>query len=255
MSSLKSMLNQEKRGDQLIVTAPHTAWLETPEIEQSYSEEAIAHVVRVLRGEHKRERTKRFSPSSMGECNRRVVFGYVGAPRLGEDPDNLDLMGLGNWGHLRWQAEGLSQGWLTRAEVWSMDRAYPAGGTLDGVLLDGSIFELKTTRSQLFTKIVDRENEPNFHHLLQVHAYMRFTRRSKASIVYEARDSGQFHEFRVQRDPDISKIVAELLEELTQYVADDELPPMLDDCEMRRGDYYKRCPFRKYCPTATRASL
>lgn len=255
MSTLKTLLKQATRDEPLFLTAPHAQWLEMPESEQVYSERAIAHVVSAMRGRYKRERSGRFSPSALGLCMRRGLFGYAGAPQQGENPDILDLMGLGNWGHWRWQAEGLSSGWLSKAEVWSVDREYPVGGTLDGLNSDDSIFELKTTRSQLFTKIVDREGEPKYDHLLQVHAYMRMTRRNKASLVYEDRDSGQFHEFRVVRDPDISRAVRELFEELTQFVRDDALPPMLDECEMRRGLVYGRCPYRTFCPTATRVTL
>lgn len=235
-----------------MVIGPHTRWLERPEINQIYSEEAIQHVVRVLRGKAKKQRSGRFSPSALGECRRRVLFGWAGVDQVGEDPDVLDLMGLGSWGHLRWQAEGISAGWMQRGEVWVMDREYPMGGTMDGILADGSIFELKTVHEFVFSKIVDQLNEPKYNHLLQIHAYMRMSRRDMASLVYEARSTGQYHEYRVKRDPDISRAVREEIELLTEHTVDGTLPPMIDECVKHTGTVFKRCPYRKHCPSASR---
>ena len=79
--------------------------------------------------------------------------------------------------------------------------------------------------------------------------------RDRASVVYEDRGSGQFHEFRVGRDPEIEKEVLRQLKAFKSYIEADELPPMLDMCEQKMGSVYKRCPYRQDCPRLDSVSL
>jgi len=253
MVSLKHLVREahKESAHPKIVTGPHTRWLELPEAEQHYSKEAIEHVIRVLTKKHQTKRSGRFSPSALGECHRKVLFSYGDWPQAGYDPDVLDLMGLGNWGHLRWQAEGLTDGWMVQAEIYVADRLFPMGGTMDGVLVDGSVFELKTVNNFIFKQQVDVDDEPKHSHLLQVHAYMRMAKKRLASILYEERSSGQYHEFRVEWDDAIMDELVDLIDLLTGYVEIDELPEMLDECKNLTGRTFKGCPFRKICPKAT----
>lgn len=249
MATLKGLFQEAQRGDggKLFVTQPHTEWLERPEQEQVYSEEAITFLGDVLRKKFKHERPGRFSPSAIGECHRRVVFGYAGAPQLPPDIDNQEMMDHGTISHLKWQLEGLTMGYMTEAEVWVHDEELLSGGSMDADLHDGSIFELKTAGMFVYNKIVLDQRAPKWENLLQVHNYFLLSGADWASVVYEDRSSGQFHEFRVARDPKIEKEVLRRLRSYKSYVEEDELPPMLEMCEQRMGATYRRCPYRKVC--------
>jgi hypothetical protein len=256
MATLKGLLEEANRGDgsTLIVTGPHTRWLELPEAEQVYSEEAIQFITDVLKRKYKHPRVGRFSPSSMGECARRNVFSYAGAPEIPPDIDNQEMMDHGSWGHLKWQAEGLTVGYMTAGEVWMHDPELRTGGSMDAKLADGSGFELKTAGGFVYTKVVQVDRQPKIENKMQVSNYQLLGDIDWFSIVYEDRSSGSFHEYRQPRDARIEREVIRRLKSYGGYVDEDELPPMLDLCEQRKGVTYKRCGFRKICAAATRPS-
>lgn len=247
MPNLKGLLDSANRGEKLVVTRYHADWLELPPDLQQYTPEAIQFVADALAGKFKHPRPGRFSPSSLGMCQRRLVFGYEGAPQAGEDLDASDLMGLGTWGHLRWQAEGLSQGYMLEGEVWVHDPDLRTGGSMDANLQDNSVFELKTTRTKLYNKFVVQDQAPKWEHQLQFGAYALISGRTWGSIVYEDRANGSFHEFRVEMSGELEKAVLREIGELNAWLEKERRPLILDDCEMRTGYVYRSCPYRKYC--------
>ena len=247
MSRLKDLVTSAHNGEDLMVTAPHAEWLERLEHEQRPNARAMAYVIRILLGDFKHERAGRFSPSSMGECARRLVFGYAGAPQLPPDIDNQEMMDHGTAAHLKWQIEGLTMGYMTDAEVWVEDKDLLVGGSMDAELYDGSIFELKTAGPWVYNKIVLDQRQPKWENLMQANTYFMLSGADWASVVYEDRGSGQFHEFRVERDPKIEKEIVRRLRSYKSYVESDELPPQLADCEVRMGTVFRRCPYRKIC--------
>ena len=254
MSTSKELHAEAARGSTMVVTAPHVQWLETPEEQQIYSDEAIDFVARCLRREFKHDRPGRFSPSAMGECHRRVVFGFAGAP--GEQPhmDNQEMMDHGSWIHLKWQAEGLTMGYMTEAEVWVHNEELLSGGSMDATLEDDSIFELKSAGWSIYNTIVSVNAWPKWENLLQLANYMLLTDKNFASLVYESRSSGSFHEFRIERDVKVENEVIRRLEMYRAYTEGDELPAILEMCSRKKGDVYKRCPYRKVCLKATSVS-
>lgn len=247
MPSLKELVRSAEAGDNLMVTGPHSEWLERLEVEQRPSPKAMAFAIRALLGDYKHERAGRFSPSSMGECARRLVFGYAGAPQLPPDIDNQEMMDHGTAAHLKWQIEGLTMGYMTEAEVWVDDPDLLVGGSMDAKLHDDSVFELKTAGGFVYNKIVLDQRAPKWENLMQANTYFMLDGADWGSVVYEDRSSGQFHEFRVTRDSKIEKEIIRRLRSYKSYVEADELPPVLPDCEVRVGTVYRRCPFRKIC--------
>ena len=247
MPSLKDLVRSAEAGDNLMVTGPHSEWLEMLEHEQRPSARAMAYVIRILLGDFKHERSGRFSPSSMGECARRLVFGYAGAPQLPPDIDNQEMMDHGTAAHLKWQIEGLTMGYMEDVEVWVDDPDLLVGGSMDAELHDGSIFELKTAGPFVYNKIVLDQRAPKWENLMQLNTYFMLSGATWGSAVYEDRGSGQFHEFRVEADGKIEREVLRRLRSYKSYVEADELPPLLPDCEVRVGSVYRRCPFRKIC--------
>ena len=252
--SLKELVQNAHRGNDLVVTGPHYEWQDLGENGQVPSMEAIAHVVKVLLGHFKHPRKGRFSPSSMGGCARAIVFGYAGAPQEVSDPELDEMASHGTFGHLRWQVEGLTMGYMTAAEVWVEDKDLLIGGSMDGELHDSSIFELKTKAPGPYTRITADAQDPPFPVQMQVHTYFLLSGADWASVVYENRAYGSFYEFRVARDAKIEREVIRRLNAYRRHVEDNVLPPMLGDCEYKIGTTYHGCPYRKICPTMSKVS-
>lgn len=247
MPTLKELVQSAYNGQHLVVTAPHSEWMERLEHEQLPSREAMVHVVKSLLMAYKHERSGRFSPSSMGECPRRLVFGWAGAPQQPPDIDVMEMADHGTGAHLRWQIEGLTMGYMTEAEAWVYDDDLMCGGSIDGILSDESLFELKTKAPGPYARIVNDAKVPLWENLLQVHTYFLLTGADWASVVYENRAYGSFYEFRIARDSKIEKEVIRRLNSYKAYVEEDELPRQLDLCEMRMGETFRRCAYREIC--------
>ena len=254
MSTLKELRNSALTGNKNVVTEPHARWLETPEDEQTYSEEAITFIGDVLRRKFKHPRAGRFSPSSIGECPRRLLLGFAGAPQQQPAIDNQEMMDHGSWTHLKWQAEGLTMGYMVAAEVWAYDADLLTGGSMDAKLHDGSLFELKSAGWSIYRDIVVVNTWPKWENLLQMHTYYLLADANWGSLVMENRSGGQFHEFRVPRDAKIEDEVLRRLNSYKAYAEEDDLPPVLTDCAKRKGDVYKRCPYRDVCLAARSVS-
>ena len=246
MSTLQQLRDSALAGMELVVTPAHTLWQEHTGGEEQYTERAIEFAADVWRGTFKHERSGRLSPSGMGGCERALQFGYQGAPRNPVKVDDLDLMAIGTKMHLMWQMEGLSAGYLTDAEVWVTDGDL-LGGSMDGILYDDSIFELKTMRSQVYAKWVAKEKTVKFDHLLQTEAYFRCSGRNRASLLYQDRDSGQTHEWRLKSDPRIEDALDEILQRAYGFIEVDALPTIYADCQSQTGFVFKQCSYSEHC--------
>jgi hypothetical protein len=180
-----------------------------------------------------------------------VLFGYAGAPQLPADIESAEMMDHGSIDHIKWQMEGMTMGYLKEPEVWVYDEDLLCGGSMDGILADDSVFELKTANTFAYSRVVTRDREPKFETLIQLGIYMMLADKDWGSVVYEDRGGGSFHEFRLKRDAAIEKEVLRRLHLLKAYLEADELPQMLDGCTQRIGQTYKMCGYRKICPLLT----
>lgn len=251
MSTLKSLLESAESGENLVVTGPHYEWLERLEHETMPNQAAMYHVIKVMLRQFKQPRAGRFSPSAMGMCPRRIMFGYAGAPQLAPDTGSQEIFKHGSKIHLDWQIEGITMGWMQSGEVWVEDKDLLVGGSMDGLLENGDVFELKSAAPSVFNRVVVTERTPKFEALMQVNTYFLLSGADWASVVYEDRAYGSFHEFRIERSAAIEKEILKRLKSYKGYVEADELPQMLPECEVKMGTAYKYCPYRKYCPTGT----
>ncbi len=254
MSTLKGLLESAQAGHQLVVTGPHYEWLERLEHEQMPSQAALFHVIKVLLRQYKQPRAGRMSPSAMGMCARRIVFGYAGAPQEAPDTGLLEIFDHGTMAHLKWQVEGITMGYMQSGEVWVEDKDLLLGGSMDGLLEDHSVFELKSAAPSVYNRIVIDARAPKYENLMQINTYFLLSGADWGSIVYEDRAYGNFHEFRIQRDARIEREILRRLRSYKGYVEADELPPMLTPCEERVGKVYKDCPYRKFCPSVATVS-
>jgi hypothetical protein len=241
------------------VTIQHHKWLDMAE--HDYSPKALRFLRKALGGGYRRARPGRISVSSLGYCERKQIFQFWDAPQT-PPPDikGRTLMDMGTWGHLRWQAEGLTMGWLQRAELWvqtrkargartnmsgAPDRAMVAG-SMDGILDPDHGFELKTTNYRTFDKIRNSGEVPHAH-ALQVNAYMMLTDIERFSMVYETREWGDFHEIVLEGDPAVQDEVRDIVRGLREHVDHRTLPPILEECQWKQGYTYSGCPWRAIC--------
>jgi hypothetical protein len=222
------------------------------EHEKRPSKEALIHSIRYLMGDYKHERTGRFSASAIGNpfvpCKRAVVFGFAGTPQLPPSSESGEMMDHGTMDHLKWQIEGLTDGYMTEAEVWVHDVDLMVGGSIDAELHDLSLFELKTAGEYAYRRTVTDNGDVKYETKIQGAIYMLLRDRPWTSYVYENRSGGKFHEFRIERDSRIEADVMVRLHTLKAFVEADELPPMLEECVRHKGTAYGYCGYRKVCP-------
>ena len=264
----------------------HLAWMQLPEERRAWSPEAVQFAYDVLAGKYKKPRDRRISPSSLGDhCERLLLFGFGGWPKEPFPIPNAEKMAAGEFHHLRWQMEGLSAGYMDMGEAWVHSEALRCGGSGDGRLADGSLFELKSTASHLFDALRNQRGSAlnyvmgmHTKHKLQMEAYWLVDEVSAAeqgrprlltdwgSLVYQdAGDPQKLLEFRLHSSPSRRAEVHRILEGLHDWIDLNQLPDMLDACRKahfgtvgsevitdKEQVIYARCPYRRSCPTATR---
>ena len=239
------------QGD-LPVTAGVARWNEAG---RPITADALARVHQVMLADMggRADGSGRIRPSSVGHpCTRHKLLSFLGAERTEFEEGSLDIMEAGTWGHYRWQVRGLSGGWLTAIEEPAEDRSWLLKGSADGIISDGSLFELKTTNSYTYDTVM-KTGEPTWEHRMQVGAMLRALEIDKASIVYEDRNfPARWHEFRwsLSGDEAILFALKLLRKDIRTQVRAKELPPMLVECVEMKGKIYEGCQFRYSCPAA-----
>lgn len=225
-------------------TLPVTAWIEEYRRKGSPMnldclELAYQAMVRDLTTGNREDGKGRLRPSGIGNpCQRSQALSYFGAPQEESEDWVKEKQKGGTLAHYWFQAEGMSAGWLTDIEVEVEIPEWRLRGQMDGLNIDGSIFELKTISTDKFTGrykgwvAVKNWLSAKPDHIRQVHAYMKATDADAASIVYMDRGEQAFREFRIQRD---EKLLAEMdaLARQTLALADEgALPDRLFGCSM-----------------------
>lgn len=237
----------------LPITVRHERWL-LANSDPVYSEAAIAFSDDFLRkkvGGNRADRKPRFRASGMGKCPRSRVFARIGTQGISEQfsSSQANTFSTGNFLHRKWQMAGLSEGWLVEAEVPMENDAWDLGGTADGIVYDGSLFEYKTINDRGYAWVA-RNKQPNYDHLLQIGAYKLLRPElTAASVVYENKNTGEWREYRVYFTDELLLAVTDELTRLKDAVFNHELPAVLEPCARREGEVYRRCPFRETCLT------
>lgn len=242
VSNLKNLL----RAADLPITVRHERWL--AQDEKPFSKEALDFSRLALAKEAGggRRRKAMFRASGSGSCKRRQMFSVLSQPRRYElEPRLANIFLTGDFTHLKWQMAGLTVGWLKQAEV-AVDRPeMNFGGTLDGILDDDSGFECKSINTRGFSMVTKYGVTET--HRRQVHSYMKLTGIDSFSVVYEDKNTQEWREYRVQRDPQLAGEVERELEDLNEFLARKTLPGVLLSCQAQEGSEYRNCPFRDTC--------
>jgi len=227
----------------LVVSRRHEDWL-TKYDQPVYSQRALAFAHEQL-SKPGRVRMGTVSASSLGDCHRYQQFTYLGLPKLPNDAKTALKFQNGAFMHLRWQMAGLSEGWLVEAEVPVRDRERGLQGTMDGVLYDESILELKSINAHGFSGVMTFG--PKHEHLFQMATYMVCTKRTKGVFIYENKDTQEYTEIVVNADEVPLEEAMVQARTLWQGIEATNLAEPLEKCIDRTGWKYQSCPFRDRC--------
>jgi hypothetical protein len=230
-------------GPELLVSRKHDAWLAEND-HPVYSERALLFAMHQLKARD-RVRKGTVSASSLGECERYQQFVYLGMPKLPPDQKNAMKMQNGSFMHLRWQMAGLTAGWMMQAELPIGTNPYHLSGSMDGVLWDDSVLELKSINVNGFSRITTFG--PMHEHLFQMATYMLVTQRERGVFIYECKDNQEYKEIVVGPEDVPLKQAAEQAEVVWTNIKNEEFAEPLNDCLDRKGWRYASCPFRDRC--------
>lgn len=230
---------------QLVVSPRHEEWLRLNS-NPVYSTKALRFGAKAMAAQaNQRDRTHTFSASSLESCGRRQQFTFLGMPEL---PPSTKLAGIfqnGTFMHIRWQMAGLTEGWLKQAEVPIGENALNLSGTMDGVLYEDSVLELKSINTNGFNQV--QTFGPKVGHIMQVCSYLIASDREKGVIIYEDKNTQEYSEHIVALDDQLAHEVTIRNEWLWEKTADRELIEPLDKCMAGEGYQYNGCPFRDRC--------
>jgi hypothetical protein len=229
---------------ELVVSRRHDAWVVGNDAHPVYSAVAIDFAVKQLAARD-RVRKGTLSASSLGECDREQQFTFIGMPKLPPDEKNAAKMQNGSFMHLRWQMEGITEGWLASPEVKVPTNPYRLSGTMDGLLYEGSILELKSINMNGFSRV--QSFGPLTPHLFQMATYMLTTSATKGVFIYECKDNQEYKEIIVRRD-EVPLLEAELHASLLWgLIEKKQLVEPLEKCIDQEGWKYRSCPYRDRC--------
>lgn len=233
----------QAHSDDLVISPRHEAWLaQNPNA--SYTDKAKAFMAEEI-GKPQRVRTGSFSASSAGYCSRRRQFEFLGMPRRPYRNSLLQVFHNGTYVHLRWQMAGLSEGWMTQAEVPVENTDLLLKGTMDGLLYDFRGLEIKSINSNGFRNIM--QYGPKREHQYQVAAYVLSGAPADWVFLYEDKDTNEYKEFVFTPDKDAMERVRVEQEKLAEMTVSHKLAEIKDDCWAKQGTEYIQCPFRDVC--------
>lgn len=242
--SLKNAIKNIKKAEALLVTPKLIAFLDENPDGVRWDDEAY-ETWRDLtsRAGRNENRSGRFGASGRGDCPRAQVFVFLGMPVTKIiEPDTQNLFNDGKWRHLRWQMWMLQAGAITHAEYPYKYPPLRVAGSMDGLnSYDSFGVELKGDRYPARALAETPEK-----HAEQMHTMMLATGWDTFVYLIEDKQSQEWREVIVRRDPKIITKVKNELEDLNDHVEDHRLPPVLPACAAKQGPY-RGCPFAVQC--------
>ena len=235
------------RDEELVISVRQERWLEENP-NPVYSDEALKFAQDVLSSDvgGNRKRGNKFRSSAQGSCERRQIYkaeNRDGINSIGAKLSNI--FATGNFMHLKWQMQGLTEGWLLEVEVPAENDLYNFGGTLDGILYDNSLFEFKSINDRGYNQVYNYG--PKKDHIRQANGYMWLKDLPSVSFVYENKATGDWREYRLDRDENIIMDIVTSLDTMQTHIEEHTLPEPLQTCIDKQGYVYRQCPYRKFC--------
>ena len=248
VSGLVRTIRNIKRGEALIITPRVDEWrIKHPDgiVWDDEAVEMFRSLVQRSSGNDTETRTGRFGASARGTCQRRQIFQFLGMPVSSHiDAILANLFDDGKWRHLRWQMMLLQSGIATHTEWPANVPSRRLKTSLDALNDDeGWGFELK---GKSFYGSNSMNSIVRMSHSLQMHTMMLATGYETFIYVVEDKQSQNFQEVIVRRDPVVMNMVKKELGELNESVEKEKLPPILPECEVHQGQW-KQCPFKNEC--------
>lgn len=235
-----------RRGQPHIITPRLEEWL--VQHDSVVLDNAQADVLKQLVMTKPRDRSASFSSSSRGKCPRFQVFQYLGMPvTLKIDPILANLFNDGTWRHLRWQMTLMAADIVTDVEApWTLPERR-VRGSLDARNDEEAWgLELKGINSYGFGAVITNGVRPD--HELQVGTYFVGNPELERFVVlYECKNTNQWSEIIVSRDPIIIAAVEHEIDYLNECVDNQELPPVLPECANGDSTTFKKCPYSGDC--------
>jgi len=188
----------------------------------------------------------RIRPSSLeAPCPRQQLLSFHGYRSLQGDDR---LMRSGTWAHYRWQLDMLSAGAVSDIEVVVEHTPWYLRGSLDGLAMDGTPVEVKQMGSRWYRIAVSAKRQrPHEWHLFQVHGYMKATGTRECSLIYENRETLDWHEFRIAFDPEVFHRLEEKMGFLVEHIDAGTMPKILPGCLSGEGTLFAKCGWRDAC--------
>lgn len=244
VSQLNKLIKQVQKTDLLITPRYEEYLISAREILVT---DEIAQLVIHEIATPQRDRTNTISASSLGSCPRQQVFKFTPlTPRVALS-DAHAYFHDGHFRHLKWQTLMLDAGLLTDVEISVQLPEYNLTGTIDGLNRDeGFGWELKGINSRGYRYL--HEGGPKPQHLKQVTAYMMATDIDPWSLVYENKDTNEWKEFVIYLTHDLVDAVETELKTINTHLAEQTLPPVLEECKQGKGPF-RQCAYAHKCLT------
>lgn len=199
----------------------------------------------------------RISPSSIGGCQKRAVFKFLGVKGFMKiDPDLQLIFDDGNWRHLKW-------GWtfydmeavlgkekfevISMEEDVSYDPLYVAGSLDTVVRINGKKWVVDFKGANLYTWTdAFMNNEPKVDHIWQLMLYMKARRIRRGLLMYENKNNQEVKVFVVEFNDDDWSEVVRWIKPVIKKLRERRLPQMDHECT-KGSRMEQQCPFSKWC--------
>lgn len=203
----------------------------------------------------------RFSPSSLGGCQRQSAFVFLGLKQFRKkDPQTELIFEDGNWRHHKWQAffkdmEGVLGRDRFRClgieETVQIPHLY-VRGSLDlriAIKYKGKwqkyVIDIKGSNEYGFEKVF-REREPHASYIRQIITYVKAKGYSRGMLFFDAKNTQRIMAWPVEITAQGWEDVEDWLVETIGFLDHKQLPPKHEDCN--GGQFlYGKCPFAPYC--------
>jgi len=229
----------------LVISERHDAWLQAND-SAVYSAKAIAFAKQQMEAlSTPVDRRGKLSASSLGDCPRQQMFTFMGMPQLTRTAQNVQQLQNGVFLHLRWQMAGLTEGWMTEAEVPITNSELRLRGTMDGISYADTLVEIKSISPHGYSSVAKFGVKEE--HRFQVGTYLEASGMERASVVYENKANQEYVEYMVEMDEELHASVTERAGEVWGHADSKTLPEPLSKCIDRDGWQYRFCPYRHQC--------
>ena len=234
-----------------IITQPFNVYLATvpePAHIDVNDHKMMMRLTLLLTRKPSNNRSGAFHPSGIDRCPREQVFSFLGVPQKERiNPGLQHVFSDGHWRHVRWQIALLQAGLVSHVEEGIKSTPLRLAGHIDALQRDEYLVELKGIHTMQFKYVL---TEPKPEHSDQAELYLRMAGYDTMCIIYEDKASNNWHEHVVHPDKQRWLRLKRLVATLNAAIDNRRLPPMLDDCRVRKGAQFRDCPYAYVCHRA-----